>query len=337
MGQTEGGGVAGVYGHGRFSQFGVLGTAFGQSIGVVGASVINTNDLMNLNVPPANVRLDSLGAGSGTGVFGKSGSGIGVHGGSDSNTGVFGSSNSGFGVDGRTSSGIGVHGGSDSNTGVFGSSNSGFGVDGRSNSGVGVDGQSDGGVGVLARSNSGIGVDSHSNSNIGVYGESATKEGVYGFTQSGIGVRGGTAFGSDTSRAASFRGPVDLGGDVDVFGNFTVVTGNKQFKIDHPLDPENKYLLHNCVESAEMKDVYDGITRLDEDGAAWVYLPEWFEALNGDFRYQLTAVGAAAPDLHIADEISENRFRMAGGQAHCPKDKALHSALGRFDATISMV
>jgi len=243
MGQTGGGGVAGVCGHGRFSQFGVLGTAFGQSIGVVGASVINTNDLMNLNVPPANVSLDSLGAGSGIGVFGKSGSGIGVHGDSDSNTGV----------------------------------------------------------------------DSRSNSNIGVYGESETKEGVYGFTQSGVGVRGGTAFGSDTCRAASFRGPVDLGGHVDVFG-FTVVTGNTQFKIDHPLDPENKYLLHNCVESAEMKNVYDGTVRLDEDGAAWVYLPEWFEVLNQDFRYQLTAVGGAAPDLHIADEISENGFRVAGGR-----------------------
>jgi hypothetical protein len=314
VGQTDGGGVAGVYGHGRFSQFGVLGTAFGQSTGVVGVSVVNTNDLMNLNVPPANVSLDSLGAGSGTGIFGKSGSGIGVHGDSDSNTGVFGSSNSGFGVDGRTLSGIGVHGDSDSNTGVFGSSNSGFGVDGRSRTGVGVDGASDSNTAVLARSNTGFGVDSRSNSNIGVYGESETKEGVYGFTQSGIGIRGATLSGSDTSRAASFRGPVDLGGHVDVFGNFTVVTGTKQFKIDHPLDPENKYLLHNCVESAEMKNVYDGTVRLDEDGAALVYLPEWFEALNEDFRYQLTAVGGAAPELHIASEISENRFRIAGGR-----------------------
>jgi hypothetical protein len=126
-GQTTGGGVAGVYGHGRFSKFGVLGTAFGERIGVVGASVVNTNDLMNLNVPPANVNLDSLGAGSGTGVFGKSGSGLGVHGMSETNTAVLGTS--------RT--GIGSHGGSDSSTGVLGTSQSGFGVHGFSDGGPG--------------------------------------------------------------------------------------------------------------------------------------------------------------------------------------------------------
>jgi hypothetical protein len=43
-------------------------------------------------------------------------------------------------------------------------------------------------------------------------------------------------------------------------------------------------------------------------------LPEWFEALNGDFRYQLTAIGGAAPYLQVAEEISENRFKIAGGE-----------------------
>jgi hypothetical protein len=90
--------------------------------------------------------------------------------------------------------------------------------------------------------------------------------------------------------------------------------GDKTFKIDHPLDPENKYLLHNAVESSARKNVYDGVARLDKDGAAEVELPEWFQALNGDFRYQLTAVGGAAPGLHVAEEISENRFKIAGGE-----------------------
>jgi len=45
-----------------------------------------------------------------------------------------------------------------------------------------------------------------------------------------------------------------------------------------------------------------------------VELPEWFDALNGDFRYQLTAIGGAAPNLHVAEEISENRFKIAGGE-----------------------
>ncbi len=42
-------------------------------------------------------------------------------------------------------------------------------------------------------------------------------------------------------------------------------------------------------------------------------MPEWCEALNEDFCYQLTAVGGAAPNLHVAEEISENRFKIAGG------------------------
>nr|BFE29287.1 hypothetical protein GCM10010200_015380 [Actinomadura rugatobispora] len=128
VGQTSGGGVAGLYGHGRFSQFGVLGTGFGQRIGVVGASVTNTNDLMNLNVPPAEVNLDSLGTGSGTGVFGKSGSGFGVHGMSDSNTATLGMS--------RT--GIGSHGDSRTSTGVLGTSDAGFGLHAISRSGPGA-------------------------------------------------------------------------------------------------------------------------------------------------------------------------------------------------------
>jgi hypothetical protein len=97
-------------------------------------------------------------------------------------------------------------------------------------------------------------------------------------------------------------------------GGITVFNGLKLFKIDHPLDPENTYLLHTCVESSEMKNVYDGVARLNEDGSVWVELPQWFEALNGDFRYQLTAVGGPAPGLHVAEELSENRFKIAGGQ-----------------------
>jgi putative peptide zinc metalloprotease protein len=67
--------------------------------------------------------------------------------------------------------------------------------------------------------------------------------------------------------------------------------------------------------SSEMKNVYDGVEQLDEDGAAWVELPEWFQALNKDFRYHLTAIGGAAPELHVAEEIADNRFRIAGGKA----------------------
>jgi hypothetical protein len=54
---------------------------------------------------------------------------------------------------------------------------------------------------------------------------------------------------------------------------------------------------------------------LDGNGAAVVQLPDWFEALNGDYRYQLTAIGGAAPNLHIAQEVANHQFSIGGGSA----------------------
>ena len=93
------------------------------------------------------------------------------------------------------------------------------------------------------------------------------------------------------------------------------MSGSKNFKIDHPLDPVNKYLYHTSVESPDMMDIYNGNATLDAKGEAWVELPDWFEALNKDFRYSLTPIGAPGPNLYIAKEISDNRFKIAGGAA----------------------
>lgn len=81
----------------------------------------------------------------------------------------------------------------------------------------------------------------------------------------------------------------------------------KNFRIDHPLDPENKYLVHASIESAEMLNLYSGNVTTDASGFATVTLPEWFEALNTDFRYQLTVVGTFAQAI-VAQEIEGNRF-----------------------------
>jgi hypothetical protein len=70
--------------------------------------------------------------------------------------------------------------------------------------------------------------------------------------------------------------------------------------------------MHAAVESPEMKNLYDGVAMLDANGEAVVELPEWFEALNRDFRYQLTCIGGAAP-VYVADEVNEAHFRIAGG------------------------
>ena len=84
-------------------------------------------------------------------------------------------------------------------------------------------------------------------------------------------------------------------------------------KIDHPLEPESKYLYHSFVESPDMKNIYDGNLILDTNGESTVTLPDWFEASNMEFRYQLTAIGAPGPNLYIAEEISGNTFKIAGG------------------------
>jgi hypothetical protein len=101
-------------------------------------------------------------------------------------------------------------------------------------------------------------------------------------------------------------------GDVEVTGRLSKSAG--QFKIDHPLDPANRYLCHSFVESDEMKNVYDGIAQLDANGEAEVQLSDWCDALNERWRYQLTPLDCPAPDLHIAQQVSANSFRIAGGQ-----------------------
>ncbi|MCL4863915.1 MAG: hypothetical protein KJZ93_31195, partial [Caldilineaceae bacterium] len=100
-------------------------------------------------------------------------------------------------------------------------------------------------------------------------------------------------------------------GDVNVNGTLSKSAG--AFRIDHPLDPENKYLSHSFVESPDMMNVYNGNVTLDDNGEAWVQLAEWFEALNRDFRYQLTPIGAPGPNLYIAETVQDNRFKIAGG------------------------
>ena len=65
-----------------------------------------------------------------------------------------------------------------------------------------------------------------------------------------------------------------------------------------------------------MMNIYTGNVILDGSGAASVQLPEWFEALNGDFRYQLTAIGAAAPNLHIAQEVTNHHSALPAGLRH---------------------
>jgi hypothetical protein len=261
---------------------GVEGTSTGGpgTAGLYGAGVqgVSTGNSTGIGVDG----LCDSGPGS-TGVRGRSYSGTGVRGESESGTGVSGVSYYDEGVSGVSYYDEGVSGVSYYDVGVFGYSNSGAGVFGESIStfSVGVQGSNMSGVGVEGSSNSGVGVAGYSNSFDGVFGYSSSGHAGYFF------------------------------GNVHVAGTLTKTT--LAFKIDHPLDPANKYLFHSGVESPDMKNLYDGVAVLDVQGETIVELPLWFEALNQEFRYQLTPIGVAGPNLYIAEEISDRRFKIAGG------------------------
>jgi hypothetical protein len=143
----------------------------------------------------------------------------------------------------------------------------------------------------------------------GYGGDGVGSDGVGGFFVGGSYSTGGTgmtAFAGSSGVAGYFYG------DVGVSGNLGVA-GQKNFKIDHPLDPANKYLVHSSVESSEMMNIYTGNVTVDGQGEATVPLPDWFEALNTDFRYQLTAIGGPGPGLYIAEKAANNQFKIAGG------------------------
>jgi hypothetical protein len=112
---------------------------------------------------------------------------------------------------------------------------------------------------------------------------------------------------STTGLAGAFNGRVSVTG--------TLTKSGGGFQIDCPGRETDSYLRHSFVESPDMKNLYDGTVELDEHGSAVVNLPEWFSRLNRDYRYQLTSIGVAAPDLHISEEIADNRFTISGGSA----------------------
>jgi hypothetical protein len=184
--------------------------------------------------------------------------------------------------------------------------------------GIGVKGRSVGGTGVLGEHTAATGLqagvqgitssnddlssgvrgiaDGNSALSVGVYGSSATGIGAVGIG-SNVGVVGYNAVGG---LAGVFSGNVHVTG--------TLTKGAGAFRIDHPLDPERKYLQHSFVESPDMKNVYDGVARTDRRGFVTVKLPGYFAALNRDFRYQLTIVGTRGWRARVVKEIAGNRF-----------------------------
>jgi hypothetical protein len=193
----------------------------------------------------------------------------------------------GLAIDARSTNYHGVHGmtSSSDRAGLLGTTSiaSGYGVHGDNASALTT--------GWVASSESGVMGQSWAPNGIGTIGiahQGSGAVGIYGNSNNGW--------------AGKFSGKVS------VIGAFSKSSGS--FKIDHPLDPEGKYLYHSFVESPDMKNVYDGNVVTDERGFATVSLPDWFEALNRDFRYQLTVLGGGIEWVlaRVAREISGNAF-----------------------------
>jgi hypothetical protein len=207
---------------------------------------------------------------------------------------------------GTNANGYGVYGSHDgSGRGVYGTSVGGYGVQGSTGS-------------TTANASGVFGtINSHSDYAGGVRGENFNATccgfGVVGFhAGQGIGIGGyaPNGFGvfgwSPNNWAAYFDGAVEVVRDLHVNG--TMYASAKNFRIDDPLDPAHKYLQHASVESSQLKDIYDGVVTTDARGFATVRLPSWFEALNRDFRYQLTIVGSSFAQAIVAKEIHHNQF-----------------------------
>jgi hypothetical protein len=303
---------------------GVYGTSTGaNSVGVKGYTSAGAYGVYGHNDNPKlsagvqgrstkwyGVRGDSV---EGQGVWGESQSSAGVVGKSQTWVGSFGESVSSTGVAGKSTTGAGTTGESRDWVGVYGVSNNFEGVRGESRNSthggvVGVNsagGPAVFGAGFTGNAIAGVGSGGGST---GVYGRS---DGNNGNGLVGEANNGTSAYGIWGKSTSGYAGV--FSGKVAVYGNLS--KGGGSFKIDHPLAPDTKYLSHSFVESPDMMNIYNGNATLNAKGETVVTMPNWFEALNMEFRYQLTPLGAPGPGLFVSQEISNNRFTIAGGKA----------------------
>jgi hypothetical protein len=155
------------------------------------------------------------------------------------------------------------------------------------------------------------GAASYAITGLGVYGQSTSSYGVYGRTLS-LGVAGviGYAGNNTTYGMLGFNNQYSLYGNGDIAISGTLAKGAGTFKIDHPQDPANKYLIHSFVESPDMMNIYNGNIVTDGNGEATAQLPDYFSVLNKECRYQLTAIGTFAQAM-VAEEVNNsNQFKI---------------------------
>lgn len=198
-----------------------------------------------------------------------------------------------------------------SNPGGYFSSNDGQGVYGTTTGGYYYDTSRKYSQGVTGYSNV---TDAYLNAGVvGIAeGTGLFKFGTFGYLQGAetpfisSAVCGEDGIGGINTYAGLFNGKVYVSGSLQVNETLNVL-GTKNFMIDHPLDPENKILRHAAMESNEVLNQYSGNITTDVSGYATVTLPNYFETLNKDFRYQLTVIGSFSQAI-IKQEVINNQF-----------------------------
>lgn len=130
----------------------------------------------------------------------------------------------------------------------------------------------------------------------GIYGwgSNAGSGAAYGGCFHASGVGSGTKYGVYSS--ASGGGTIYAGyfeGNVVVTGSLS--KGGGSFLIDHPLDPQNKTLRHNFVESPENLCLYRGKVKLNSSGEGKVEMPTYFKALTKETEATVTLTSIGRP------------------------------------------
>jgi hypothetical protein len=191
--------------------------------------------------------------------------------------------------------------------GVVGTSTNSFGVRGQSGAAdllppvgggpqflkCGVQGNSDEGTGVRGDSAHKVGVRGRSFTGDGVFGSCADQP--KGPKTTGNGIHCQAPRSSPDAQTGPFAGRFD--GDVKISGKLYV---------------GNTLVAYAALRQSSLV-LAAGMVALDRKGEAMVPLPRGTGNLHANFRYQLTPVGGPAPNLHVAQPIRGDKFKIAGG------------------------
>jgi hypothetical protein len=92
------------------------------------------------------------------------------------------------------------------------------------------------------------------------------------------------------------------GVDVGPGSSFTA----KTFVIDHPKDPENKYLVHGCLEGPESGVYYRGTAKVTDNHSTIVALPDYVPGWAKNFTVTVTAIYDGKVKMYATSKVDDS-------------------------------